>query len=253
MYSGTAPAGAVPLPPTSLPVRHSSAACHLVELTVLRLAPDALASARRALHGRRAARLLRVAREHRRRLVARGVARRDAGYRARRELERRVAGIGWRDELALVADDVLARHATRVRAHAGHPRDDYDVQGLVEALARDVLVSVERLTGLVHAGSDVPAVAVRAALDCLALPVPDGAALVALLDRAGDDEGRLALEHRAAEFAGVAPGLVPALLRGLARAAVRADGFDADADAVRDAVERASAQASWHREHALYD
>ncbi len=256
MYSGGGVDARRSHPPFPFPalVRHSFTACRLVDLTVQRLAPAGRESARRALHRRRSAVLLGRARAGTRRRVALGVPLRSAAREARRELALGVAEVGWRDELARVADDVLDRHAARLAACAPGPGgDSWDAHALVERLAHDALVEIARLTGLLHAASEVPAVAVRAALECAALPVPDGADFVAMLDRAGDLDGHRALEHHASAILSIGPGLVPTLAHALVRAAARADGFDVDERAVRDAYGHAVDRAAWHSAHALHD
>lgn len=228
-------------------MRHSQPVVLLVDLIVRRLGPQERETVRRRLHAHRRRCLLRFGHAVRAGLERDGLARTAAGRLARTATRRRAAGLGWRDELALFAQDAFDRHDARTLETCRYGLDRYDASVLLEALARDVLRGVESLLGLTHEGSAVPAIVVRATLESLDVEAPRGAAFVALLDRLGDATGRRALDHRAGELVGAGTRLSRVLTCALVGAAVRADGFEPDDAALREAVDRAIAGARYRR------
>ena len=207
-------------------------AVELIESIVARGTPGELAAARRGVRRVRIRRLRGFARERVRAARASGAHPAAALRRARLELAARALR---GDELCLALVDVVDRHLAR--AHEADGSFEHDRRRLRDALARHALRTMEIETGLRHATSDLPAVAVRALLRGCGFE-PSGAELVELLERLSDATGRRAAARCAADLSAAAPGLCPALFDALVLGEVRALGFDPRPAAVRAVARR---------------
>ena len=219
-------------------------AADVVELVVARASHAELDAARRGVRRTRVRRLRAFARARVRAALSAGARPDEAARRARAELRARALERDWFDEACLAVVDVVDRHLVRAQGVDGSW--GFDRRWLRDALALSALRAIEAETGLRHATSDLPAMAVRALLDACALDAPGGE-LAGLLDRLDDARGRRAVAHCAAELAAAAPGLDPGLLDALAARAVRSLGFDVDDAAVRRVVRRERERLHWER------